>query len=75
MKKILILTAGFDDGHHAAARNLRDAIELLDENARAEIFDLFADGRGAFSMLFHKTCLSLAQYAPITLEWPARHPR
>lgn len=65
MKKILILTAGFDDGHHAAARNLRDAIELLDENARAEIFDLFADGRGAFSMLFHKTCLSLAQYAPI----------
>ena len=65
MKKILILTAGFDDGHHAAARNLRDAIELRDENARAEIFDLFADGRGAFSMLFHKTCLSLAQYAPI----------
>jgi len=65
MKKILILTAGFDDGHHVAARNLRDAIELLDENARAEIFDLFADGRGAFSVLFHKTCLSLAQYAPI----------
>jgi processive 1,2-diacylglycerol beta-glucosyltransferase len=65
MKKILILTAGFDDGHHAVARNLRDAIELLDEHARAEIFDLFADGRGAFSMLFHKTCLSLAQYAPI----------
>jgi len=26
MKKILILTAGFDDGHHVAARNLRDAI-------------------------------------------------
>jgi processive 1,2-diacylglycerol beta-glucosyltransferase len=65
MKKILILTAGFDDGHHVAASNLRDAIELLDENARAEIFDLFADGRGAFSVLFHKTCLSLAQYAPI----------
>jgi processive 1,2-diacylglycerol beta-glucosyltransferase len=65
MKKILILTAGFDDGHHAAARNLRDAIESRDEDARAEIFDLFADGRGAFSTLFHKTCLGLAQYAPI----------
>lgn len=65
MKKILILTAGFDDGHHAAARNLREAIELLDEDARAEIFDLFADGRGSFSTLFHKTCLSLAQHAPI----------
>jgi UDP-N-acetylglucosamine:LPS N-acetylglucosamine transferase len=65
MKKILILTAGFDDGHHAAARNLREAIELLDGDARAEIFDLFADGRGSFSTLFHKTCLSLAQHAPI----------
>ena len=28
MKKILILTAGFGDGHNAAARSLRDAIEL-----------------------------------------------
>ncbi len=65
MKKILILTAGFDDAHHAAARNLRDAVESLDDDARAEIFDLFADGRGTFSTLFHKTCLSLAQYAPI----------
>jgi UDP-N-acetylglucosamine:LPS N-acetylglucosamine transferase len=65
MKKILILTAGFDDGHHAAARNLRDAVELLDGDARAEIFDLFADSRGAFSTLFHTTCLSLAQYTPI----------
>ena len=27
-KKILILTAGFGDGHNAAARSLRDAIEL-----------------------------------------------
>ena len=32
-KKILILTAGFGDGHNAAARSLRDAIELIDEDA------------------------------------------
>ncbi len=36
MKKILILTAGFGDGHNAAARSLRDAIEQLDEDARVE---------------------------------------
>ena len=34
MKKILILTAGFGDGHNAAARSLRDAIELVDDDAR-----------------------------------------
>ena len=33
MKKVLILTAGFGDGHNAAARSLRDAVELRDEDA------------------------------------------
>jgi processive 1,2-diacylglycerol beta-glucosyltransferase len=54
MKKILILTAGFGDGHNAAARSLRDAIELLDEDARAEVLDLFADSYGAFNTLARK---------------------
>jgi processive 1,2-diacylglycerol beta-glucosyltransferase len=64
MKKILILTAGFGDGHNAAARNLRDAIESLDENARAEVLDLFADSYGAFNTLARKTYLGMVQYAP-----------
>jgi UDP-N-acetylglucosamine:LPS N-acetylglucosamine transferase len=64
MKKILILTAGFGDGHNAAARSLRDAIELLDEDARAEVLDLFADSYGAFNMFARKTCLGVMQYAP-----------
>ena len=64
MKKILILTAGFGDGHNAAARSLRDAIELLDENARAEVLDLFADSYGAFNTLARKTYLGVVQYAP-----------
>ena len=29
MKKVLILTAGFGEGHNAASRNLRDALEYL----------------------------------------------
>jgi UDP-N-acetylglucosamine:LPS N-acetylglucosamine transferase/predicted metal-dependent phosphoesterase TrpH len=64
MKKILILTAGFGDGHNAAARSLRDAIELLDENSRAEVLDLFADSYGAFNTLARKAYLGMVQYAP-----------
>ncbi|HUB87557.1 MAG TPA: glycosyltransferase, partial [Verrucomicrobiae bacterium] len=64
MKKILILTAGFGDGHNAAARNLRAAIESLDEDARAEILDLFADSYGAFNTLARKTYLGMVAYTP-----------
>jgi processive 1,2-diacylglycerol beta-glucosyltransferase len=64
MKKILILTAGFGDGHNAAARSLRDAIELLDEDARTEVLDLFADSYGAFNTLVRKTYLGMVAYAP-----------
>ena len=64
MKKILILTAGFGDGHNAAARSLRDAIEQVDEDARAETLDLFADSYGAFNTLARKTYLSMVAYAP-----------
>ena len=35
MKKILILTASFGDGHNAAARNLRDALELITAKTRS----------------------------------------
>ncbi|MGO9478903.1 MAG: MGDG synthase family glycosyltransferase [Limisphaerales bacterium] len=64
MKKILVLTAGFGDGHNAAARSLRDAIELLDEDARAEVLDLFADSYGMFNTFARKTYLGVVQYAP-----------
>ena len=64
MKKILILTAGFGDGHNAAARSLHNAIELLDEDARAEVLDLFADSYGAFNTLARNAYLGVVQYAP-----------
>ncbi len=64
MKKILILTAGFGDGHNAAARSVRDAIELLDEDARAEVLDLFADSYGAFNTFARKAYLGVVQHAP-----------
>ena len=65
MKKILILTAGFGDGHNAAARSLRDAIELLDENTRAPKFSLsFCHSYGAFNTLARNAYLGVVQYAP-----------
>ena len=64
MKKILILTAGFGDGHNAAARSVRDAIELLDEDARAEVLDLFANSYGAFNTFARKAYLGVVQHAP-----------
>jgi processive 1,2-diacylglycerol beta-glucosyltransferase len=64
VKKILILTAGFGDGHNAAARSLRDALELLDEDTRAEVVDLFADSYGAFNTFARKSYLGIVQYAP-----------
>ena len=63
-KKVLILTAGFGDGHNAAARSLRDAIELVDEDARTEVLDLFADSYGAFNTFARKSYLGIVQYAP-----------
>ena len=63
-KKVLILTAGFGDGHNAAARSLRDAIELLDEDARTEVLDLFADSYGSFNTFARKSYLGIVQYAP-----------
>src|SRR5271170_1725005 len=42
MKRILIFTAGFGEGHNTAARNIRDAVAhiALDE-AKVEVLDLF----------------------------------
>ena len=42
MKKILIFTAGFGEGHNTAARNIRDALEhIAPDEARVEVLDLF----------------------------------
>ena len=63
MKKILILTAGFNEVHTVAARNVREAVEALDENVRTSILDLFAGGASPFNTLVSKTCVGVVQYA------------
>src|ERR1041384_6062470 len=64
MKKILILTAGFGEGHNAAARNVRDALEQITEDVSVEVLDLFESTYGAFNTLVKKSYLGLVQYAP-----------
>ncbi|MCX6925242.1 MAG: glycosyltransferase [Verrucomicrobia bacterium] len=64
MKKILILTASFGDGHNAAARNLRDAIELITEEAKVEVLDLFESTYGTLNSLLKQAYQGLVRYAP-----------
>jgi len=64
MKKILILTASFGDGHNAAARNLREAIELVTDEAKVEVLDLFESTYGTLNALLKQTYQGLVRYAP-----------
>jgi UDP-N-acetylglucosamine:LPS N-acetylglucosamine transferase len=64
MRKILILTASFGDGHNAAARNLRDGIELITDDAKVEVLDLFESTYGTLNMLLKQTYQGLVRYAP-----------
>jgi UDP-N-acetylglucosamine:LPS N-acetylglucosamine transferase len=65
MKKILILTASFGDGHNAAARNLREAIELVTDDAKVEVLDLFESTYGTLNTLLKQTYQGLVRYAPL----------
>ncbi len=64
MKKVLILTAGFGEGHNSAARNLRDALEYLSDDVKVEILDLFESSYGALNTLARKSYLNVVRYAP-----------
>src|SRR5579872_3402789 len=64
MKKVLILTAGFGEGHNAAARNLRDALELASDEVKVEVLDLFESTYGSFNTVVKSAYLGVVQYAP-----------
>src|SRR5262249_7288630 len=59
MKKILIFTAGFGEGHNTAARNIRDAIEhIAADEARVEVLDLFDSCYGKLNDFFRKAYIA-----------------
>src|SRR5689334_1821866 len=64
MKKVLILTAGFGEGHNAAARSLRDGLEHISDEVKVEVLDLFESSYGKFNTIAKNAYLGVVQYAP-----------
>ncbi len=65
VKKILILTAGFGEGHNAAARGLRDGLEAIAPGeVEVEVLDLFERCYGRANLLAKKAYLATINQAP-----------
>jgi len=64
-KRILILTAGFGEGHNSAARGVRDGLArvALDQTT-VELRDLFAEAYGPINELVRRSYLALLNSAP-----------
>src|SRR5262249_26253062 len=64
-KRILILTAGFGEGHNAAARGVRDALAAMaSSDAQVEMHDLFAETYGVLNQWGRKGYLTVINRAP-----------
>lgn len=64
MKKILILTAGYGEGHNSAARGVRDGLARAAPDAPVEMHDLFIATYGFLNELVRKGYLGLID------RWP-----
>src|ERR1051325_5439090 len=64
-KKILILTAGFGEGHNSAARGVRDGLaRIASDQSTVELRDLFAEAYGGINELVRRSYLALVNSAP-----------
>jgi processive 1,2-diacylglycerol beta-glucosyltransferase len=64
VKKILILSAGFGEGHNAAARGIRGGLRGIAPDTHVEIRDLFAETFGALNTWTCRAYLELINRAP-----------
>jgi processive 1,2-diacylglycerol beta-glucosyltransferase len=63
-KKILILTAGFGEGHNSAARGIRDGLARVAPDAsEVELRDLLAEAYGPLNEFVRKAYLALVNFA------------
>jgi processive 1,2-diacylglycerol beta-glucosyltransferase len=63
--KVLILTANFGEGHNAAARNLRGALEsLASDHCQVEILDLLDAVYGRLNHLARAAYMGMVRHAP-----------
>jgi processive 1,2-diacylglycerol beta-glucosyltransferase len=64
VKKFLILTAGYGEGHNSAARGLRDGLARVAPDAAVDLRDLFAENFGRFHEIVRRS------YATLINRWP-----
>jgi processive 1,2-diacylglycerol beta-glucosyltransferase len=65
-KRILILTAGFGEGHNSAARGVRDGLaRVAAADAEIELRDLFPEAYGTLNESVRRTYLALIN------RWPS----
>ena len=64
MKRILILTAGFGEGHNSAARGVRAGLARVAPKVEVELRDLFPETFGIFSEIVRRLYLALIN------RWP-----
>ena len=64
MKKILILTAGFGEGHNSAARGIRDALTQISPESSVKCRDLFAEAFGAINEIVRRAYVFGINRAP-----------
>jgi processive 1,2-diacylglycerol beta-glucosyltransferase len=64
VKKILVLTAAFGEGHNSAARGIRDAFAQISPESSVECRDLFAEAFGPINELVRRTYLFTINRAP-----------
>lgn len=63
-KSVLILTAGFGDGHNAAARNVCDALEQVSPGAEVTVADLYERSYKRLNKLARQAYQGAVRYAP-----------
>ena len=64
-KRILILTAGFGEGHNSAARGVRDGLaRIAPGGAEIELRDLFPETYGALNEIVRRA------YLAVINRWP-----
>ena len=64
MRRVLILTAGFGEGHNAAARGLKEGFDSLGDEFQTEVMDLFEPAFGRFYQKSRRDYLWLVNHAP-----------
>jgi processive 1,2-diacylglycerol beta-glucosyltransferase len=64
VKRILILTAGFGEGHNSAARGVRAGLARVAPKVEVELRDLFPETYGAFNEIVRRA------YVALINRWP-----